>query len=114
RVLAPGGVLRLAVPDFEALVRLYLESGEIQKVLGPVFGSWKIKTTAGNEHIYHRVAYDYRSLERTLLGAGFTGVRRWNWRETEHAHIDDFSQAYHPHMDKANGTLVSLNVEAVK
>jgi len=27
--------------------------------------------------------------------------------------VDDFSQAYLPHMDKEHGTLVSLNLEGV-
>ena len=47
------------------------------------------------------------------LEAGFARVRRWDWRATEHAGIDDYSQAYLPHMDKENGTLVSLNLEAI-
>ena len=38
-------------------------------------------------------------------------VRRYDWRETEHANVDDFSQAYIPHMDKERGVLISLNVE---
>lgn len=37
-----------------------------------------------------------------------------NWRETEHSDVDDFSQAYLPHMDKENGILMSLNIEAIK
>jgi hypothetical protein len=49
-----------------------------------------------------------------LESAGFTDVRRYDWRETEHAHIDDYSQAYIPHMDKENGILISLNVECAK
>ena len=32
----------------------------------------------------------------------------------KHSDIDDYSQAYIPHMDKDNGTLMSLNVEAIK
>jgi hypothetical protein len=28
--------------------------------------------------------------------------------------MDDYSQSYLPHMDKENGTLMSLNLEAVK
>jgi hypothetical protein len=45
---------------------------------------------------------------------GFKEVYLWDWRETEHSHIDDFSQAYLPHMDKENGVLMSLNIEAKK
>ena len=29
-------------------------------------------------------------------------------------YIDDYSQSYYPHMDKEDGKLMSLNVEAVK
>ncbi|HAI38830.1 MAG TPA: methyltransferase, partial [Maribacter sp.] len=39
---------------------------------------------------------------------------KYDWRQTEHAKFDDHSQAYIPHMDKENGTLISLNIEAVK
>ena len=45
---------------------------------------------------------------------GFKEVYRYDWRETEHSNIDDFSQAYIPHMDKENGELMSLNIEAIK
>jgi hypothetical protein len=49
------------------------------------------------------------------LSAGGGGeIERYDWRETEHVDIDDYSQAYIPHMDKENGALVSLNVEALK
>ena len=41
-------------------------------------------------------------------------IMRYNWRETEHFHIDDYSQTYFPHMDKESGKLMSLNVEAIK
>jgi hypothetical protein len=58
--------------------------------------------------------YDYESLESILKESNFVNVSRYDWRETEHAHHDDHSQAYIPHMDKENGTLISLNVEAFK
>ena len=54
------------------------------------------------------------SLSADLKEVGFSETRLWDWRTTEHAHMDDYSQAYIPHMDKENGTLVSLNIEAVK
>ena len=41
-------------------------------------------------------------------------MKRYDLRDTEHADIDDCSQAYLPHMDKENGVLMSLNVEATK
>jgi hypothetical protein len=41
-------------------------------------------------------------------------VSKYDWRDTEHSELDDFSQSYLPHMDKDNGKLMSLNIEAVK
>ena len=68
-----------------------------------------------DEIIYHKTVYDYQSLETMLTKQiGFKRVRKYDWKETEHSHFDDHSQAYLPHMDKENGTLISLNVEAIK
>ena len=44
----------------------------------------------------------------------FKNVKLWDWREVEHSNFDDYSQAYIPHMDKENGTLISLNIECTK
>ena len=55
-------------------------------------------------------------LRSGLEEAGFGNIRRYDWRETDigKAGIDDYSQAYLPHMDKENGRLIALNVEADK
>ena len=60
--------------------------------------------------------FDYQFLKKELEGVGFTNVRRYDWRETDYGKmgIDDFSQAYLPHMDKDNGHLTMLNIEAEK
>ena len=111
RVLKPKGLLRLAVPNFTAMSSLYLEGViSLDKVLGPLYG----KMEMGDSTIYHRTTYDYDSLAQLLANLGFTGVCRYDWRDTEHAMHDDHSQAYIPHMDKENGILISLNVEAIK
>ncbi len=113
RVLRRGGVLRLSVPDFEALVQVYHESGDLAKVLGPLFGRIEVRTPE-RRVFYHRTTYDFASLRDVLEAAGFRDVRRYDWRKTLHRDYDDFSQAYIPHMDKENGRLISLNVEATK
>lgn len=109
RVLTPGGTLRLAVPDFEALVTAYQRYG-LSAILGPLYGRWP----AGDSCMYQRTTYDFAALKALLESAGFRDVRRYDWRQTEHARFDDHSQAYLPHMDKEAGLLLSLNVEAVK
>ena len=107
RVLRPGGVLRLAVPDFERAIEVYRKHGDLEMVKFLVGGQ-------RDEHDLHRNLFDRRSLEAMLKRVGFKEVREWDWRKTEHANIDDYSQAYIPHMDKEHGILISLNLEAVK
>ena len=111
RVLIPGGVLRIAVPDFAQCVKLYYEQGlkdGLSGLVGLISGGQR------NEYDYHKMIFDEPFLSEAFRLVGFREVRRWDWRTTEHAHIDDYSQAYIPHLDKENGTLMSLNLEAVK
>ena len=114
RVLKPGGVLRLAVPDFDALIKVYESTSDIAKILGPLYGQMKIKTNTGEVSLYHKTVYNFNSLSKILLSNGFSNVKRYRWQETIHKSYDDHSQAYFPHMDKENGLLLSLNVEGVK
>jgi predicted SAM-dependent methyltransferase len=115
RVLRPGGLLRLAVPDFAALVQLYRQTGELDRIVGPLYGRIEIVDEQGRPRpLFHKTVYDEATLTRALREAGFVAVRHWDWRQTEHAQIDDHSQAYFPHMDKAGGLLLSLNLEARK
>lgn len=112
RILEKGGILRLAVPDFEAITLVYLKYGKDlahRGILGPLYG----KILVG-KHIYHKTTYDFESLKDLLESVKFKNVHKYDWRETEHADVDDFSQAYIPHLDKENGILISLNVEAEK
>lgn len=110
RVLTKGGVLRLAVPDFAAAAQLYISGAlprGIEDVRGLICGGQR------DNYDFHAMIFDEPDMTRALKEVGFSKVRRWDWRETEHAWLDDFSQAYIPHMDKDNGTLVSLNLEAI-
>lgn len=115
RVLKRGGVLRLAMPDFNSLVKVYRKYRTLDKILGPLYGRWEIKGKNDRvEILYHKTVYDFTSARKLLESNGFKQVRRYDWRKTIHKDYDDFSQAYIPHMDKENGILISLNIEAVK
>ena len=124
RVLKPGGTLRLAVPDFAAICKVYQKYKDLdgRGILGPLYGKIAVKTNvllydsykATHKFMYHKTAYDFESLKKMLKDAGFKNIRKWDWRKTEHSHIDDCSQAYIPHMNKKYGMLISLNVEADK
>ena len=53
RVLKIGGILRLAVPDFE-VIRLI--SVDLIEILGPLYGKMKM----GDEWIYHNTIYNFQ------------------------------------------------------
>jgi predicted SAM-dependent methyltransferase len=113
RALKDEGILRLAVPDFEALARVYSETGDLSLILGPMYGRWEIPGTGAT--VYHKTVYDETSLRELLASAGFSHIQRWNWRTVftgEWQGFDDYSQAYIPHLDKEHGRLISLNIEA--
>lgn len=115
RVIKRGGVLRLAVPDFESMSNVYIRSNNLDLIIGPMYGRWQVP--GGDQVFYHRTVYDFASLKNVLESARFSDIKRWDWRKVfvgELADFDDYSQAYIPHMDKENGILISLNVEAIK
>ena len=128
RVLKKGGTLRIAVPDFESMAKLYSEGKfPLQKFLGPLFGKMEMGMKGGEtgKIIYHKTTYDFESLKELLEIIGFQNIKRYDWKTTPpHDKIDDHSQSYLPHegfvpteekpFDKETGYLISLNVEADK
>lgn len=114
KALKPGGIVRIATPNFRVLGGILRtnEFGdfEMKDIVGPLYGRMKM----GDKEIYHKYCYDWGALRDLLYSVGFDPVREYNWRDTDHADIDDHSQAYLPKMDKENGICISLNVEATK
>jgi predicted SAM-dependent methyltransferase len=106
--LRPGGTIRLSVPDFDKIVRVYTMNGDLSQLYGYLYGGQK------NEFDYHKIVFNLDTLSNLLKSVGFININKYDWRTTEHAYVDDYSQAYIPHMDKINGTLMSLNIEATK
>lgn len=107
-LLKDGGLLRLAVPDFAACCEWYRRTGNLDDIMGLLYGG---QNHPKNNHF---ITFDEGTLCSALTKAGFSKINRWDWRETEHAQFDDFSQCYLPHMQKSDGLLCSLNIEAVK
>ena len=108
RVLEFGGVLRIAVPDFEAIVEEYLSSRNLELVMGLLYGGQNYK------YNFYYQTYDFKRLSELLKAAGFSRVERYDWREFLPAGYDDYSRSYLPHMDFEHGRLMSLNVVATK
>jgi predicted SAM-dependent methyltransferase len=109
RVLKPGARLRLSTADFEAAIAQYQQAGNLQELLGLLIGGQK------DDYDWHGMIFDFATIRAGMEEAGFVNIERYDWRETELGRlgIDDYSQAYLPHMDKANGRLMMLNVEAI-
>jgi predicted SAM-dependent methyltransferase len=118
--LKTGGILRLAVPDFESICKRYIYKGNIEEVIHSVCGSQK------HDFDFHYNIFDEKKLTFLLKKVGFVSVSRYNWWEkTPHNYCDDFSQAYipakqrtialsHGRIIEGEGMLMSLNVEAIK
>ena len=112
RVLRPGGLIYLAVPDVKALLKIYEQTDDLSKILGPLFG--KMESDVGT--IYHRTVYDKGSLFSVLEQVGFGELEEYdpiaflgNFDPT----YDDHSLAFFPHMDRS-GIQVSLCVKGTK
>ena len=108
RVLVPDGEIHIAVPDFEAIVKVYNNGFKLCAIMGLLYGGQDYKNN------YHYCTFDYALLSEKLRNAGFVRIERYDWQTFLPDGYDDFSRAYLPHMDFAHGTLMSLNVKARK
>ncbi len=109
RVICPGnGQIRIAVPDFGAVVEEYRNTHDLFPLLGLLYGGQDY------DFNFHYVTFDFDSLRKRLEDVGFVDVRRYDWKEFLPKEYDDCSRAYLPHMDFENGRLMSLNVVARK
>lgn len=82
RVLEPGGVMRVLVPDLELWINAYVSNNkfffeEYRKVLDPNIYVTKASIFMGMLHNHeHKSGYDFESLEWVLKSVGFTDVNR--------------------------------------
>ena len=75
RILAPGGILRLAVPDLDSCIAEY-DSADPDKFCSAVFESRQVR-----EKNQHHWMYNEISLRRLLEEAGFREVYRCEYRQ---------------------------------
>lgn len=90
RVLQPGGILRIIVPDGEKYLRAYASCGweELRSFSPLVYAEmpYKTKMEVVNAHFrqggQHHFSYDYETLARLLERAGFQTVCRQSFRSS--------------------------------
>lgn len=119
-VLKTNGVLRIAVPDMDAVFAHYFYWKDLKLLRSSLWGSQR------HDFDYHRCGWDESTLTEVLIEAGFKQCKRWSPENTiPHNYIDDYSQAYYPDGHKPmvlgngkridlGGKLMSLNIEAIK
>lgn len=78
RVLKPGGILRLSVPNFDRLVDIYLATGrDLNYIIWILMGGQEY------DYNYHYSAFTENSLRSLLTKVGFSEVRCWNPKEMD-------------------------------
>lgn len=104
--LKDGGVLRIAVPDFNAMLQIYQDTGKLDNIIPPLMGG------QGYPENYHASVFNFDYLSRLLTEAGFRSVRVWDPAHAEFHGFDDWSKK--PFIVGDKQYPISLNLEAVK
>jgi len=107
RILQPGGILRLSVPDFDKLLHIYEScSHDINIILDMLMGG------QDNKYDIHYSAFNNRYLFEKLTEVGFREIRQWDPAQVDHHDFEDMANL----KVRKDGMefLVSLNLEAAK
>lgn len=106
RVLKPGGVLRLSVPDFDRHLAIYEACDrDVSSICGPLLG----RDEGYNAHCW---LFNERYLRDVLLETGFTAVRSWEPSIAGDHEFDDW--ASRTILRAGRQWPISLNIEGVK
>ena len=108
RLLQKNGVLRISVPNFESIVKIYQKNKNISELIGLINGGQR------NNYDIHYICYDLKIMKEILETCGFTDINIYDPFHFLNEDEDDYSKAYLPHLDFENGTCMSLNIECKK
>ena len=108
RVMAPGGMIRIIVPDLERYCSAYSASDRSWFALaGPKFTTLAEGLNCVFFNHFHRFMYDFESLSWMLKEAGFHNIVKTSHLASEHKEL-------HQDMDLPNRKALNLYVEARK
>lgn len=105
--LMPDGVLRLSVPDFELLIKIYEEADyNLELIRAALMGGQNYPQN------YHKSVFDKKLLEGLLLRAGFSQVMEWETEKDFGKDLGDWSSGM---ISKGLRSFeISLNLKAIK
>jgi len=107
RILKPGGVARVVVPDGELYCSLYARAQAGEPVRWPYPENGKLPIYYVNRIMHdhgHRFIYDFDSMKEALLSAGFREVHRASFRQGSDPRLL---------IDQEHRSVESLYVEAI-
>jgi predicted SAM-dependent methyltransferase len=107
RVLKPGGLLRISVPDMDRITAIYQRN--LPHFHTPGHEPWSGLIYGGQEsrYDYHKNGFNFTSLKHSLEGLGYTDVREYPHEPHFIQGMMDGSLAQEPF-----GEMISLNVAA--
>ena len=111
-LLREGGILRISVPDFEAICDYYCRTKDLDSLYSALYAG------QDSEWNFHYWCWDFEHLKKDLKEIGFKDIKRFT------PFVKDWSINYVPYLDPEGnelpdedwftGTAIALNVEAVK
>jgi predicted SAM-dependent methyltransferase len=107
RILKPGGILRLSVPDFDCVLKIYnINNNTIDSIHPFVLGGQDYKEN------HHYSMFNKGYLESLLFKAGFMEIRQWDPADAEHYNFNDWASRKITYF--GIDYPISLNLEALK
>jgi len=105
--LKKNGLLRLSVPDFDSIIKIYRDEKEnIDAIKFPLMG--------GQEYSFnfHSAVFNHTYLNQLLQRCGFSMIKTWDPKTALYYNFDDW--ASRPFVVGNKEYKISLNLEAVK